>query len=60
MSQERLGGLLGITFQQLQKYENGTNRISAERLHYVAHILNVPFEYFIEGAPAPEKPDSAS
>ena len=42
MSQERLGELLGITFQQVQKYEKGTNRISASRLFYTAKTLGVP------------------
>lgn len=49
MSQERLGELLGLTFQQVQKYEKGVNRIGAGRLFHVAQILGVPIEYFYEG-----------
>jgi transcriptional regulator with XRE-family HTH domain len=49
MSQERLGDLLGLTFQQVQKYEKGVNRIGAGRLFEVARILNVPVEFFYEG-----------
>ncbi|MGO8713420.1 MAG: helix-turn-helix domain-containing protein [Rhizomicrobium sp.] len=50
MSQERLGELLGLTFQQVQKYEKGVNRIGAGRLYQMAHILGVPIDYFYEGA----------
>ena len=52
MSQSGLGNALGITFQQVQKYEKGTNRISASRLQQVCHILQVPIPFFFEGAPA--------
>ena len=52
MSQEKLGDGLGLTFQQVQKYEKGTNRISASRLQKVCHILQVPIPFFFEGAPA--------
>jgi transcriptional regulator with XRE-family HTH domain len=51
MSQERLAGQLGLTFQQVQKYEKGTNRISASRLQEISHILEVPVPFFFEGAP---------
>lgn len=51
MSQEKLGDALGLTFQQVQKYEKGTNRIGASRLHHTAHILQVPVAFFFEGAP---------
>jgi transcriptional regulator with XRE-family HTH domain len=51
MSQEKLGDALGITFQQVQKYEKGTNRISASRLQHIAHILQVPAEFFFEDTP---------
>ncbi len=54
MSQERLGDALGLTFQQVQKYEKGTNRISASRLQQISKILGVPVEFFFEGAPAAE------
>ena len=49
MSQERLGELLGLTFQQVQKYEKGVNRIGAGRLFEVSRILGVTIEYFYEG-----------
>lgn len=48
MSQEKLGELLGLTFQQVQKYEKGTNRICASRLYEIAGILGVPVSYFFE------------
>ena len=51
MSQERLADRLGLTFQQIQKYEKGTNRISASRLQEISHILEVPVPFFFEGAP---------
>src|SRR5690242_17103741 len=51
MSQEKLGDALGLTFQQVQKYEKGTNRVSASRLQQIAHILQVPESFFFEGGP---------
>ena len=51
MSQEKLGDALGLTFQQVQKYEKGANRIGASRLQQIAHILQVPVAFFFEGAP---------
>ena len=54
MSQEKLGGALGLTFQQVQKYEKGTNRIGASRLQQIAGILNVPPAFFFEDMPAIE------
>jgi transcriptional regulator with XRE-family HTH domain len=63
MSQERLGGMLGLTFQQVQKYEKGVNRIGAGRLFEVARILNVPVDFFYEGvneaAPGANETDGA-
>ena len=53
MSQEKLGDALGLTFQQVQKYEKGTNRIGASRLQHIAQILQVPVSFFFEGAPPP-------
>lgn len=50
MSQEKLGTSLGITFQQIQKYEKGTNRIGASRLQQIAEVLGVPVSYFFEDA----------
>jgi len=52
MSQEKLGDALGLTFQQVQKYEKGTNRIGASRLQQISQILQVPVAFFFEGAPA--------
>jgi transcriptional regulator with XRE-family HTH domain len=58
MSQEKLGESLGITFQQIQKYEKGTNRVGASRLQAIASILAVPVSYFFEDAPGAD--DAAS
>ena len=52
MTQEKLGDALGLTFQQVQKYEKGTNRIGASRLQQISHILQVPVAFFFEGAPS--------
>jgi transcriptional regulator with XRE-family HTH domain len=49
MSQEKLGDALGITFQQVQKYENGKNRVAASRLQHMSHILQAPVEFFFDG-----------
>ena len=51
LSQEKLGESLGITFQQIQKYEKGTNRVGASRLQAISAILNVPVSFFFEDAP---------
>ena len=51
MSQEKLGDALGLTFQQVQKYEKGANRIGASRLQQISYILQVPVSFFFEGAP---------
>ncbi len=51
MSQEKLGNALGLTFQQVQKYEKGTNRIGASRLQQISHTLQVPVSFFFDGAP---------
>src|SRR5262245_24100576 len=62
MSQEKLGFALGLTFQQVQKYEKGMNRIGASRLQQISHILQVPVAFFFEGAPnalAPQGSGSA-
>jgi len=50
MSQEKLADALGLTFQQVQKYEKGSNRIGASRLHHIASTLQVPVAFFFEGA----------
>src|SRR5271167_2618011 len=52
MSQEKLGDALGLTFQQVQKYEKGTNRIGASRLQQISQILQVQVSFFFEGAPS--------
>ena len=51
MSQTALGEAIGLTFQQLQKYEKGTNRISASRLFALSRVLDVPVEYFFDDMP---------
>ncbi len=51
LSQEKLGEALGLTFQQVQKYEKGTNRIGASRLQQISKTLQVPPSFFFEGAP---------
>jgi len=52
MSQEKLGELLGLTFQQVQKYEKGANRIGASRLFDISSILGVPVSYFFDDLPS--------
>jgi len=49
MSQEKLGDQLGVTFQQVQKYERGANRIGASRLWKISDVLNVPINFFFDG-----------
>lgn len=51
MSQEKLGDAVGLTFQQIQKYERGANRIGASRLYMFSRILDVPVSYFFEDMP---------
>lgn len=51
MSQEKLGEHLGITFQQIQKYEKGANRVGASRLQEIARVLNTPVSFFFEDSP---------
>jgi transcriptional regulator with XRE-family HTH domain len=55
MSQAKLGDALGLTFQQVQKYESGMNRMGASRLQHISHILQVPVPFFFEGAPGQTK-----
>lgn len=59
VSQTRLGDALGITFQQIQKYEKGTNRISASRLQQIADVLKVPVSFFFDGASENDANNSA-
>ncbi len=53
MSQERLGDALGLTFQQVQKYERGANRVGASRLFDLSRVLDVPVSFFFDDLPAP-------
>jgi len=56
MSQEKVGDAVGLTFQQIQKYERGTNRIGSSRLYQFSQILDVPVSFFFDGMP----PESAA
>jgi transcriptional regulator with XRE-family HTH domain len=51
MSQTDIADALGLTFQQIQKYEKGTNRIGAGRLKQISNVLQVPLDFFFEGSP---------
>jgi len=55
LSQEKLGEKLGVTFQQVQKYEKGANRIGASRLQQISSILKAPVSFFFEGVPGQDK-----
>lgn len=59
LSQEKLGENLGITFQQIQKYEKGTNRVGASRLQAISSVLNVPVSFFFEDAPGSGTPSTS-
>ncbi|MFL6839595.1 MAG: helix-turn-helix domain-containing protein [Bradyrhizobium sp.] len=52
MSQEKLGEALGLTFQQVQKYEKGTNRVGASRLQQISEVLHVPVSFLFDGGPS--------
>jgi transcriptional regulator with XRE-family HTH domain len=52
MSQEKLGEALGLTFQQVQKYEKGTNRVGASRIQQISEVLQVPVSFLFEGSPS--------
>ncbi len=58
LSQAAVAGALGVSFQQLQKYERGTNRISASALHGLSLTLDLPVARFFDGLPEPENPDA--
>lgn len=58
ISQESLAGDIGVTFQQVQKYESGHNRVSASRLYEIAKVLDVPMAFFFEELPATAKADA--
>src|SRR5664280_3117181 len=60
MSQEKLGDAIGLTFQQVQKYEKGTNRMGSSRLQQIANTLQVPVTFFFEGAPGQSKLDGSA
>ena len=60
MSQEALGRSIGVTFQQIQKYERGVNRMGSSRLFDFARILNVPVAFFFEGYEDSQQSDTAS
>lgn len=62
MSQTKLGEAVGLTFQQIQKYERGTNQVAASRLYQFDRVLDVPIAYFFEGLPAKaaKKPEGLS
>ena len=60
ISQEKLAEALGITFQQVQKYERGLNRVSASKLYDIARTLMIPISYFFDGLADPEVIDAAS
>ena len=58
MSQEKLGNAVGLTFQQIQKYERGANRIGASRLFEMSRVLDVPVQFFFDEMPTePESSD---
>ena len=56
LSQEKLGVSMGLTFQQIQKYEKGVNRIGASRLHRLSQVLDVPVQFFFDGMPSINAP----
>ena len=60
MSQEHLGEKIGVTFQQVQKYEKGTNRVGSGRLYQIASIFEVPVTAFFEGGDAPTRLKNSS
>jgi len=60
MSQKKLGAALGLTYQQVQKYEKGASRIGASRLQQISDILQVPVTFFFEGTPNASAPDGAN
>jgi transcriptional regulator with XRE-family HTH domain len=60
MSQKKLGEKLRLTFQQVQKYEKGTNRIGASRLQHISQILKVPVSFFFDGALGKQADDGSS
>ena len=60
LSQTKLADAIGVTYQQVQKYENGVNRVSAGRLQQIAHILQAPIAYFFDGLLSLQRPNDAN
>jgi transcriptional regulator with XRE-family HTH domain len=60
LSQTELGGLLGVTFQQIQKYEKGANRVAAGRLQRIAEALDVPITFFYSGSTTGEQGEAST
>jgi transcriptional regulator with XRE-family HTH domain len=60
ISQDKLAEALGLTFQQVQKYERGANRVSASKLYQVARALHAPIPYFFDGLPDPARATSVA
>ncbi len=60
MSQEKLADAIDLTFQQVQKYEKGTNRMGSSRLQQIANVLQVPVTFFFEGVPNPSNKGSTT
>jgi transcriptional regulator with XRE-family HTH domain len=60
MSQTKLGDALSLSFQQVQKYEQGKNRMGAGRLQHIAHVLQVPVAFLFEGAPGQFEDDGSA
>jgi len=60
VSQERLAEALGLTFQQVQKYERGSNRVSASKLYEIARFLSAPISYFFDGLADPTTADQGN
>ncbi len=60
MSQEKLGEAIGLTFQQVQKYERGANRIGSSRLYELSRVLDVPVSFFFDDAPMPDTEPASS
>jgi len=56
LSQSQLGDAIGMTFQQVQKYEKGENRISASMLHRISHVLHIPISFFLTPCPSLYRP----
>jgi len=60
MSQQKVAAALGLTFQQIQKYERGANRIGASRLYQISQILDVPVSFFFDEIPEPQTEENTA